>query len=181
MDTLKIFTIALLLATTGLRAQEATPMTIRNVVQGEVSEMPRDITKEVWVAEMPAGKYVVRLTAITSVSMHEYLVDGTARIFEVNIGTKGSELVRFYYIEPNTPSAPNGIGQSGIDKVKEKLAEGSERLGADQFWQKVVKNYPTTTHAHTVEYRVGFKETLVKLYESVEGAWLKGEGKTFKP
>ncbi len=181
MDTLKIFIVAFLLAATGLRAQESGSTAIRGVVQGEVSEMPRDIRKEVWVAEMPAGKYIVRLTAITSVSMHEYVVDGTVRISEVNIGTNGSELARFYYIEPNIPNSPNGVGQSGIDKVKEKLQEATERAGDDQFWQKVSKNYPTTTHAHTVEYRVGFKETLTKLFESAENAWLKGNGGTFKP
>lgn len=181
MDTLRIFGIVLLFAAAGLQAQDSDTVAIRGVVQGEVSEMPRDIRKEVWKAEMPAGDYIVRLTSITSVSMHEYLVDGTAKVAEVNIGTRGSELVRFYFIEANAPSAPNGIGQSGIDKVKEKIQEGSERLGTDQMWQKVSKNYPTTTHAHTVEYRVGSKEVLLKLFKSVEDAWLKGTGGTFKP
>ena len=34
----------------------------------------------------------------------------------------------------------------------------------------VVKNYPVTTHARTIEYRVVDKETLTKLYESAESA-----------
>lgn len=180
MDALKLWTTLFLLGMSFLHAQEATPVTVVGIVKEEVSEIPRDIKNEVWTADMPAGKYIVRLSAITSVSMHEYVVDGSVRVIEVNVGTKGSELARFYYLEPNTPQAPGGIGQSAIDKVKERAEEASDRLGASTLWQKVTKNYPTTTHARTIEYRVGSKDDLKKLFESVEKSWLDGEGRTFK-
>jgi len=134
----------------------------------------------VWRAELPGGTFVVALSQITSVSSHEYVVDNTARVTEVTVGMGGSLIGRFYFLEPNVPSAPDGIGQSAITFIQEKVTEGVERTGTD-VWKKVVKSYPTSTHAHTVEYRIDSKETLQKLYQNLETAWLRGRGDTFKP
>jgi len=35
----------------------------------------------------------------------------------------------------------------------------------------VVKNYPTTTHAHTVEYRLESVDQIKKVEKSLEDAW----------
>ena len=53
--------------------------------------------------------------------------------------------------------------------LSQLLQQGAEASGQD-VWQKVVKNYPTTTHAKTIEYRIQDKETLTNLYASAEGA-----------
>jgi hypothetical protein len=37
-------------------------------------------------------------------------------------------------------------------------------------WQKVVKNYPTTTHAKTIEYRIQDTATLTAIYNSAVNA-----------
>ena len=50
------------------------------------------------------------------------------------------------------------------------------QAGDEPVWQKVVKNYPTTTHAHTVEYRLSSKANLQQLYSSLEQAWTTGKG-----
>jgi hypothetical protein len=123
-----------------------------------------------WRCNLPGGSYSVALRAIVSVSSHEYLVDGAVRVTEVNIDTVGNALARFYYIEPTTPNSPvTGLGAATIDKAQQLLQEGAARTGQD-VWQKVVKNYPTTTHAHTIEYRVADKDTLTRLYTSAESA-----------
>jgi len=122
-----------------------------------------------WRCNLPGGSYSVALRAIVSVSSHEYLVDGVARVTEVNIDTVGNALARFYYIEPTTPNSPIGLGTATIEKAQQLLQEGAARTGQD-VWQKVIKNYPTTTHAHTIEYRVADKNTLSALYTSAEGA-----------
>lgn len=122
-----------------------------------------------WRCNLPGGSYSVALRAIVSVSSHEYLVDGVARVTEVNIDTLGNALARFYYIEPSTPNSPIGLGQATIDKAQQLLQEGAARSGQD-VWQKVVKNYPTTTHSHTIEYRVADKDTLTRLYTSAESS-----------
>jgi len=134
-----------------------------------------------WTAELPGGTYIVMLSAITSVSQHEYLVDGAARVTEVNINTLGPIVARFYFIGPNTPQTPNGIGQSGIDLLEEKANEAKGLVGGDEVWSKVMKSYPTTTHAGTVEYRLPSLETLEKLFNSVERSWLRKKPGKFKP
>ncbi len=114
---------------------------------------------------MPGGTYETVVGAIVSVSSHEYVVDGAARVTEVNVDTTGQLAVRFYYIEPAVVSGPNGLGAATIGKVQNLLTEAAERSGTDA-WKKVVKSYPMTTHARTVEYRVASKDSLEKVFTS---------------
>lgn len=131
-----------------------------------------------WRANLPGGSYSVALRSIVSVSTHEYIVDGAARVTEVNIDTTGAALVRFYYIEPNTPASPLGIGSGTIEKAQQLLQEGAERSGQD-VWKKVVKSYPTTTHARTIEYRLESKDTVTKIFTSAEAAFRLNKNTVF--
>ncbi len=128
-----------------------------------------------WICVTPGGTYEVALRAICSVSSCEYVVDNVARVNEVNIDTTGNMAVRFYYIEPVTPSSPIGLGQSTINKAQDLLNEAASRVSPDEPWKKVMKNYPTTTHSHTIEYRVDSKDALDKIFASAEQAF-----RTFK-
>ena len=121
-------------------------------------------------AKLPGGTYEVAVRSMVAVTSHEYVVDGVARVTEVNIDTTGSLLARFYFIEPVTPNAPGGVGQAAADKAQELLRQAAEKTGQD-VWKKVVKNYPATTHARTVEYRVVEKADLNKIYEAAEDAF----------
>lgn len=166
----KFFLLSLLVAAfTATHAQEPTPS-------------PTPLGRGVWTfTNTDGGEYVVRLDAILSVSQHEYVLDGAGKVTEVNISTAGSELVRFYYVEPNKPTMPGGVGQSAVNIVEEKAKEALTRAGADEVIAKVVKNYPTTTHAHTIEYRLANKDALKKLYDSVKDSFLYKRAATFKP
>ncbi len=124
-----------------------------------------------WTCKLPGGTYEVALRSIISVSSHEYIVDGAARVTEVNIDTAGNSLVRFYYLEPMVPSSPIGFGQSAINKLQDYAKNAAGRTGTEEVWEKVVKNYPTTTHAHTVEYRLDSKDDLDKIFTSVDTAF----------
>ena len=64
-----------------------------------------------WRCNLPGGSYSVALRAVVSVSSHEYLVDGVARVTEVNIDTVGNALARFYYIEPPATNSPSGLAR----------------------------------------------------------------------
>ena len=143
------------------------PLLQAQTQQPTATPLPTNIS--MWRCNLPGGSYSVALRSVVSVSSHEYMVDGTVRVTEVNIDTSGNALARFYFIEPNTPSTPLAIGNATVEKATQLLQEGAERSGVD-VWKKVVKNYPTTTHAHTIEYRVADKATLTKLYESAESA-----------
>jgi len=137
---------------------------------------PSPTRMPMWRVDLPGGTYEVAIRSIISVSTHEYLVDGAARVTELNIETPGNTEVRFYYMEPNTPSSPIGIGQTTLDKAQELAEEAAGRVSpGERPWEKVVKSYPATTHAHTVEYRVDTKDQLMQLFNSVEQAFRLGQ------
>jgi hypothetical protein len=133
-----------------------------------------------WRCEMPGGVFVVNLPTISSASTHEYIVDGIGRVTELTIVTTGSVVARFYYIEVLQPKSPIGLGQSVMDKAQEKAEELATRVSPEPVWKKVVKNYPTSTHAHTVEYRLESREQVTKLFDSVERAWRANAETTIK-
>ena len=126
-----------------------------------------------WRCDLPGGTYEVALRNVISVSIHDYVVDAVARVTEMNIETPGSTEVRFYYLEPMTATSPIGVGQSALDKVQELATEAAGKLspGEEPPWEKVVKNYPTTTHAHTVEFRLDTRDDLQTLFNSAEQAF----------
>ena len=68
--------------------------------------------------------------------------------------------------------------------------EAADRTGQDEVWKKVMKNYPTTTHSHTIEYRVDSQDDLNKIFASAEQAFrtatpssyiIQGSGVTVAP
>lgn len=143
---------------------------------GESNRLPN-----FWRVILPAGIYQVRLDRIQSISTHEYTIEPVLRVTELTVETGGSVVTRFYFQETVTPQSPLGLGQSGIDLVKNKTEEIAERLAGDKApWKRVVKVYPTTTHAHTVEYRLSSKETVEELRKSAEKAWTTGLGEEIK-
>ena len=134
-----------------------------------------------WRANLPGGSYSVAVRAIVSVSTHEYVVDGAARVTEVNIDTTGAALVRFYYLEPNTVSAPAGFGAATIEKTQQLFQEGADKTGqAADAWKKVLKSYPTTTHQRTIEYRLPTKDAVQKIFDSAEAAFRLQKNTVFK-
>lgn len=136
----------------------------------------------IWSVTFPNGnEYLVRVDSITSVSLHDYVLDGAVKVTEVNVATNGSELARFYYVETNKPSTPGNVGQSAVNLAEEKAKDLLTRAGQDDLVTRVVKNYPTTTHAHTVEYRFKNKDDLKKLFDSVSDAFRNRKSGTFKP
>jgi hypothetical protein len=136
--------------------------------------------QSLWRCELPGGVYTVALHSVISVSKHEYTVDNAARVTEVNLDTAGSLTVRFYFLEQNLPASPLGIGQSTIDKAQELIREGTERTGQADIWRKVLKTYPATTHARTVEFRLESKEELNRIFESADIAFRTGRPATVK-
>ncbi len=150
-------------------------------VLGANAQMARPV---LWRAEFPGGNYSVSLAAISSVSTHEYVVDRAVKVFEMTINTNGAVVARFYSVEPIKPNAPGGYGQGVVDKVQEKVQDGVQRVTGETnepLLSSVIKNYPTTTHAHTVEYRLPTRDDVVKAFKSVEGCWRTGQEGTYKP
>ena len=131
-----------------------------------------------WQASLSGGNYMVALDRISSISKHTYITDGAFRVTEVVIDTNGNSLVRFYYIIPATEDSNSSVGAGLTTRAKELLDKAGERTGANANTM-VAKQYPTTTHAKTVEFRIGNEADLDSLYNNVRKAWIKGRGNKF--
>jgi len=129
-----------------------------------------------WEVELDGGRFVVRLDTISSVSEHQYLVDG-ARVYEVTVDTTGSQAARFYYLEPATDGGPLSMGQAAMERAKELAKTVTARTGTDAVWDDVIKIYPDTTHARTAEYRLQDRDVLTKIYNHVHRVWAEERGK----
>jgi len=170
---MKFFPIILVAFAVATRAQSPSPTE---------SPAPTPTSRlAIWRCELPGGTYEVALRAIVSVSVHEYVVDGVARVNEVNVDTQGNMAARFYYLEPTPAKSPLGVGQSAIDRISDLAREAGQRVGAEEVWQRVVKSYPTTTHAHTIEYRVESEDQLKQIFTSAQGAFESGKSATYTP
>ena len=134
-----------------------------------------------WKCELPGGTFLVALRNLQSVSTHEYVVDGAARVTEVTIATASSVEGRFYYLEPMTVHSTSAAVPASIQTLQQRVTDlASQRAPIEPIWEKVVKNYPTTTHAHTVEYRITTKANLLQIYQSLEQAWETNKGTDLK-
>ncbi len=138
-----------------------------------------EVTREpFWQADCPGGSFLVALKDISSVSRHTYLVEGGARVIEANIGTSGSLIARFYYIEvPGEGSAVATVNR-GMERLKQLTEQAQGRVtGGQSPWQQVIKNYPTTTHAHTVEYRLQSAAAVDAVFADARQAWVQNRGR----
>ncbi len=134
-----------------------------------------------WKADFCDRAFVVPHSAITSLSLSRYIVDGAMVVTEVSVGTMGSVQGRFYYAEATGVQTPYGAGQSLIETAKTRVQEVGDRFGAGQVQTEVIKSYPLSTHAHTAEFRLASQDEVKKLYESLETSYLRRRTAVFKP
>lgn len=142
-----------------------------------------------WDCTLPGGNYCISIGKITSVSMHQYIVKAPtqsptavplpSRVYEVNVATDAALVTRFYYIEAATDGGIANTVKTGLDRLNDVANQAAERTGSVKYWLQVQKDYPTTTHAHTVEYRLDSLDDLNRLYGSVKRCWLVGRGARF--
>ena len=158
----------LLFTASALLAQAPAP------APGQGGNPPPQSQRPLWRVNLPAGTYEILVGSILGVSSHEYVIDGAARVTEVNVDTTGQFAVRFYALEPAVTSGPANIGAATVNKMQNLMVDGAERSGTDA-WKKVVKSYPTTTHQRTVEYRVSSKASLNRIFTSASKCLRTGD------
>jgi hypothetical protein len=145
----------------------------QNERQGDERGLPR-----FWQAKLLGGEYVVALDRIVSVSRHKYVLDGALIVDEVTVDTVGGALARFYHITPITAGVP-GAAAGQVAQRALSLVDGAARTAGSELQDMVVKQYPLTTHARTIEYRLLSEEQLNTLFESVRTSWQSGRGRVF--
>jgi hypothetical protein len=136
-----------------------------------------------WQGTLAGGRYVVRANAIIALSKHEYISDGVARVVEVNLTLNSAQVVRFYFLEPVKPetnSTAIATGTQALEKAKGLFEQAAGRVSPTLTQPRVVKNYPTSTHAHTVEFVLKEEARLDSLLQSLERSLRTGRGRTWK-
>lgn len=126
------------------------------------------------------GHYLVKLDRISSASKHEYVGNGAARVVEVTIGTDTSVVARFYWLEALGKDTPIAAGSVVLNRAEQVQKEVAGRVSPSLGKLQVIKDYPTTTHTHTVEYALQTPEALNSLYTSLMGAINTGRGRTWR-
>lgn len=142
----------------------------------EDNAIETDGPRRFWQAKLSNGHYMVALDRISTISMHEYLLDGTLVVTEVTIDTAGRALTRFYHIEPITDAGGRDEVTRVVDRGRELLDRAGQKAGTTAQ-DMAQKSYPTTTHAGTIEYRILDKRDLDSLYGSLKKAWETGKGR----
>ena len=136
-----------------------------------------DAPNNFWDCTLPGGSYTVALNRINVVSLHEFTLPG-GRVTELNIVTEGAGLARFYYMEAALPGSGSAAGELARARITELANTAADRTGTDKVWQKVQKDYPLATHAHTMEFRLQNKADLTTIHASAKRAWMTGKGRT---
>lgn len=142
---------------------------------------PTDVSNNVrrfWEASLPGGDYTVALDRVASISLHSYVISGGITVFEVNIETNGAALARFYAIEVTGERNESNVAKNLINRGRSLIDQAGKRGGVDTN-TTVQKEYATTTHAKTIEYRVFQKSDLDRLYASIKRAWKENRGRKF--
>lgn len=128
-----------------------------------------------------SGHYMVALERISSISRHQYILNGNALVDEVTIDSVGQSLARFYHIRPLTEAAdgaPASAASRIVERGRELVDQAAARIGTKAH-EMVVKTYPDTTHARSIEYRILSASDLEALHQSMRTAWESGKGRKF--
>ncbi len=135
-----------------------------------------DANRRFWQASVPGGHYMVALSSITAISMHQYVLDTQLLVTEMVIDTNGRSLARFYYVTSVAEESGSASAARVVQKGRELLDRAGQRAGTNAL-DLAQKNYPATSHAGMVEYRLLDLRDLNAIYKSVQSAWETGKGR----
>lgn len=135
-----------------------------------------DSNRRFWQASVPGGHYMVALSSITAISMHQYVLDTQLLVTEMVIDTNGRSLARFYYVTSVAEDSGSASAARIVGKGRELLDRAGQRAGTNAL-DLAQKNYPATSHAGMVEYRLLDLRDLNAIYKSVQSAWETGKGR----
>ena len=129
-----------------------------------------------WQASVPGGHFMVAIDRISSISMHQYVLDAQLLVTEMVIDTSGRSLARFYFVTSVAENSGSATAARVVEKGRDLLDRAGQRAGTNAL-DLAQKNYPTTSHAGMVEYRMMDLRDLNALYKSVQNAWETGKGR----
>ena len=126
------------------------------------------------VVTTPGGEWITDRRDVMSVSCHTYEVSAGMRVWEVTVSERSANTVRFYYSKPIAPipvnaGSPSEEGTGGkLDSLDGKSTTTSASAPASSRESGLIapvrKDYPETTHAHTIEFRISDLAELDGIY-----------------
>lgn len=148
-------------------------------LEKKLEDMESEGHKRFWQGNLNGSEIMIAVDRIGSISKTQYLLDGGLIVHEVVIDALGGQaLTRIYHVAPVTDAMAQNTASKIVDRVREVTDKAANRAGT-RIHEMVEKNYPTTTHAHTVEFRVMDVQDLDALYASVKSSWITGKGRVF--
>jgi len=132
-----------------------------------------------WTANLPGGTYMVRIGTISSIARQRYVLDSGLEVNEVSVETTGAALARFYFIQPVAQKSNLNLATNTLNRVSELSQVAGQRSGLGDPNEVVTKNYPTTTHAKTIEYRLASEAELDQLFASLQNSLRSGRARKF--
>lgn len=119
-----------------------------------------------WQATLSdSAKVVLAVPSITSVSMHPYLVNGTALVTEVTVDTVGNNTIRFYYMHAEDSLTGSTPARSALGTARKSVAQA---IGGQKDEGEIPSvKFPEGTYGHSIEYQVSSQEDLEKIYKSL--------------
>jgi len=126
------------------------------------------------VVTTPAGEYLIDRRDVMSLSSHNYEINGGMRVWEVTVSERSTNTVRFYYtkkIETKAELAGDASeeGEGGkLDKLRRDSSSTQPlpplQVKESKLRLPVRKEYPATTHSHTIEFRMNKLQDLEEIY-----------------
>ena len=177
-----IFIALSLLLTAALHAQTTPGQTAPGQTTPTQTQQDQVTRDGLWDGRLKGGNYIVRCNSIIALSKHEYISDGVARVVEVNLTLNSAQIIRFYFLEPYKPesgSSTLNAGTQALEKAKGLFEQAAGRVSPELTSPKVVKNYPASTHAHTIEFSLKEEATLNSLFGSLERSLRTGQGRVW--
>lgn len=128
-------------------------------------------------------EFLARVDNVNSISLQEY-VAGAFRVREICVDIANSPLqLRIYHMESmdaltamsEAAAAANPVGISipelppALKALQEKVKTPVDNVVATT---PTIKDYPVTTHARTIEYKIASKDDLIDLYNALSERWL---------
>ena len=113
------------------------------------------------------GEFIGKVSSINSVALQKY-VTAAFEITELNIDIEGSPTqLRIYHTGTLQSSAVlpgNRTVNNPLDRVNPNLTQKVNKL--------VFKDYPATTHARTLEFKVANKQDILDLHAQLRNRWI---------
>ena len=113
------------------------------------------------------GEFIGKVSSINSVALQKY-VTAAFEITELNIDIEGSPTqLRIYHtgtLQSSQVLPGNRTVNNPLDRINPNLTQKVNKL--------VFKDYPATTHARTLEFKVANKQDILDLHAQLRNRWI---------